>query len=119
MCLPSQGVIGLGTHGGTEAIIPMLIYVAALFFFIYIFLIHPQRKQQRERRRFLESLKRGDRVVTVGGICGQIVNLDEDIITLQVADGIELQVLRSGIHRRLEQEEAAKVKELWSKRRRR
>ncbi|MCS7253312.1 MAG: preprotein translocase subunit YajC [Armatimonadota bacterium] len=109
----------MSTQGGAEAIVPMLIYVVALFAFIYIFLIHPQRKQQRERRRFLESLKKGDKVVTVGGICGQIISLDEDIVTLQVADGVELQVLRSGIHRRLEQDEAAKMRELWGKRRKR
>lgn len=109
----------MSPQDGAHAIIPMLIYVAALFAFLYIFLIHPQRRQQRERRKFLESLKKGDRVVTIGGICGQISSLDEDIVTLQVADGIELQVLRSGIHRRLEQDEAAKVKELWSKRKRR
>lgn len=104
---------------GSQSLIAVLIYAALLFGFLYIFLIHPQRKQQKERREFLESLKKGDRVATVGGICGQIVNLNDDIVTLQVANGIEVQVLRSGIHRRLEREEASKVKELWSKRRRR
>lgn len=104
---------------GSQSLIVVLIYAGLLFGFLYFFLIHPQRKQQKERREFLESLKKGDRVATVGGICGQIVNVSDDIITLQVANGIEVQVLRSGIHRRLEQEEAAKIKELWGKRRRR
>jgi preprotein translocase subunit YajC len=109
----------LSPHDTTQAIVPMLVYMLALFAIFYIFLIHPHRKQQKERKRFLESLKKGDKVATIGGICGQITNLDDDIVTLQVADGLELQVLRSGIHRYLEQEEAAKMKELWNKRKRR
>ncbi|NLL47117.1 MAG: preprotein translocase subunit YajC [Firmicutes bacterium] len=72
---------------------PILI-VGVLFYFM---IIRPQQKQQKERKAMLDSLKKGDRIVTVGGIYGELVALKEDYVTLKVADKVEIKVARSGI----------------------
>ena len=67
----------------------------------YLFLIRPQQKQQKERQNMLNALKKGDKVVTVGGIYGEIAAIKDDEITLRVADKVEIRVSRSGIGRTL------------------
>lgn len=80
-----QGIIGLIT--------PFLI-VGALFYFM---ILRPQQKQQKERKAMLDSLKKGDQILTVGGIYGELVVLKEDYVTVKFADKVELKVARSGI----------------------
>ena len=65
-------------------LVVMLVAFAAIFYFL---LIRPQRRRQKEHRDLLGSLKRGDRVVTAGGIFGTIEDMSEDSITITVEDG--------------------------------
>jgi len=65
-------------------LVVMLVAFAAIFYFL---LIRPQRRRQKEHRDLLGSLKRGDRVVTAGGILGTIEEIAEDSIVLTVEDG--------------------------------
>lgn len=65
-------------------LVVMLVAFAAIFYFL---LIRPQRRRQKEHRDLLGSLKRGDRVLTAGGIFGTIEDMDEDSITIVVEDG--------------------------------
>lgn len=64
----------------------------------YLMVIRPQQKQQKERKAMLDALKKGDKVVTIGGIYGEITALKEDYVTLKVADKVEIKVSRSGIN---------------------
>jgi preprotein translocase subunit YajC len=74
---------------------PFIIMLAVF----YLFLIRPQQKQQKERQNMLNALKRGDKVVTVGGIHGEITTIKDDELTLKIADKVEIRVSRSGIAR--------------------
>lgn len=65
-------------------LVVMLVAFAAIFYFL---LIRPQRRRQKEHRALLGSLKRGDRVVTAGGIFGTIEDMSEDSITITVEEG--------------------------------
>lgn len=65
-------------------LVVMLVAFAAIFYFL---LIRPQRRRQKEHRDLLGTLKRGDRVVTAGGIFGTIEDMSEDSITITVEDG--------------------------------
>jgi preprotein translocase subunit YajC len=78
--------------------------IAALFF---ILIVRPQRRQAAARRALIEALAVGDDVITAGGIYGTIVAMDDDVLTVQVAPGVELQVAREAIARR--RDEAAAV----------
>lgn len=81
------------TGGVFQFLMPFLI-VGVLFYFM---IIRPQQKQQKERKAMIDGLKKGDRVVTVGGIYGELVALKEDYVTLKIADKVEIKVSRNGI----------------------
>lgn len=74
-------------------LVVMLVAFAAIFYFL---LIRPQRRRQKEHRDLVGTLKRGDRVVTAGGIFGTIEDISEDSITLAVEEG-KLRLAKSSI----------------------
>ncbi|MFA6472713.1 MAG: preprotein translocase subunit YajC [Candidatus Latescibacterota bacterium] len=88
---------------------PMFIVIFAIFYF---FLIRPQRKKQKESQSMLDSLAKGDRIITIGGMFGTILSIKkkgdavspEDIIVIKVAENTKLEMLRSSIGRVLEKE---------------
>lgn len=83
--------------GGLAALIvsmsPFLVMLAVLYFFI----MRPQQQQQKERNMMLSALEKGDKVVTTGGIYGEIVELRDDTLILKVADKVQLKMTRSSI----------------------
>jgi len=91
---------GQGGGGGFTAFIP-LILLFAIFYFI---LIRPQQKRQKEHRQLLEALKKGDRVVTGGGLHGTIVSLGDTVVTLEIAEKIRVKVNRAAIAGRIRSE---------------
>lgn len=76
-----------------SAIMPFVIMMGVF----YLFLLRPQQVQQKKRREMLSALRRGDKVVTVGGIHGEITAIRDDVITLAIADGVEIKISRNGI----------------------
>jgi len=66
----------------------------------YFLLIRPQRKQQKSHDEMVQSLSRGDEVVTIGGIIGKIVHLTDDRMTIKTADETRLEIERSKIGRK-------------------
>lgn len=76
-----------------QAFLPLILMFAILYFL----LIRPQQKQQKKRKEMLGALKVGDKVITIGGIYGTITNVKEDRVFLQIAENVEIKVLRSAI----------------------
>lgn len=64
----------------------------------YFLLIKPQKKAQKQRAEMLEKLKKGDKVMTIGGLYGTIVEINEKKVKLNVADGVRLEFARSAIN---------------------
>jgi preprotein translocase subunit YajC len=101
-----------GGTSGSASILIQLIPMIAIFAIFFFLLIRPQQKQRRERESMLAGLKKGDRVVTTGGLIGTITNLTEHTVTLRIADSVRVECLRSavtGLHRpsaRAEQDSA-------------
>lgn len=91
---PSPG--GGGNGGGILQILPLMIGMFAIMYFL---IIRPQQKQKRERENLLRAIKKGDRVVTSGGLYGTVVGLSEHTVTLKVADQVKLDFERSAIGR--------------------
>lgn len=81
--------------GGLMAFLPMII----IFAVFWVILIMPQRKQQKQRQAMLDALKKGDRVITVGGIHGEITEINDEDLKLRVSDKIELKFARSAVSR--------------------
>jgi len=71
-------------------VVPMVIMVA-IFYFL---LIRPQQRKTKEHRQLLENLKRGDRVLTNGGLIGTIINIEDNLVILEVADKVRIEVAR-------------------------
>ena len=86
---PAQGQAG----GWTMWVMLLLIFVIMWFF-----MIRPQRKQQKELQKFRDSLKKGDKVVTIGGIYGTSMDIKDDTITLSVGrDNLSMVIARWAI----------------------
>ena len=64
---------------------------------MYVFVIRPQQVQQRRRNEMLASLKAGDRIVTMGGLVGDITQVRDSSVTLKIADRVEVEVMKTGI----------------------
>jgi preprotein translocase subunit YajC len=78
--------------------------IILLFVIFYFLLIRPQQAQQKKRKEMLVSLKKGDRVTTIGGIYGIIKEINDQTIILRIADNVNIRIARHGIERILEDE---------------
>ena len=87
---------GGGNGGGIMSVLPLMIGMFAIMYFL---IIRPQQKQRRERENLLRAIKKGDRVVTTGGLYGTVVGLSEHTVTLKVADQVKLDFERGSIGR--------------------
>lgn len=87
------GGAGGGQSGGFGAFIP-LILMFAIFYFL---LIRPQQKKAKQHRELLSALKKGDRVVSSGGLHGVITGMSDDIVTMEIAPKIRVKVSRASI----------------------
>ena len=80
--------------GTFEAVVLPMLFV---FGVMYFFMLRPQAKKQKEHQKLLSELKRGDEVVTSGGILGKIDGLTDSFVTLEVSPGVKIRVLRTQI----------------------
>src|ERR1700757_4169736 len=82
------GGSGGGGQGAFMQVIP-LIFMFGIFYFL---LIRPQQKKAKEHRALLDSLKKGDMVVTAGGMHGKVTAINENVITLEIAPGVNIKI---------------------------
>lgn len=83
---------GSGLGGYANLLLPIGIFVI-----FYLLLIRPQQKQAKERQKMLTTLEKGQDVLTTGGIHGRIVGVAENVLTLEIGDGVKIKIERSGI----------------------
>ncbi|HML95110.1 MAG TPA: preprotein translocase subunit YajC [Thermodesulfobacteriota bacterium] len=92
-CQMPAGEGGGGGAGAFTSFLPLIL----IFVLFYFLILRPQQKQGRKRADMLKSLKRGDNVITSGGIYGKIVSVADDVMTIEIAKGVNIRVSRSGI----------------------
>ena len=73
------------------------VMIALIFVVMWFFMIRPQKKQQKELQNFRDSLVKGDKVVTIGGIFGTIVEVKEDSVLMEVDNGVKIRVSKQAI----------------------
>jgi preprotein translocase subunit YajC len=83
--------------GGSAAFLIQFLPIAAIFAVFYFLVIAPANKQKRKTQQMLTSLKKGDRVVTSGGIYGTVQGVEPEVIYLKIADNVRVKVARSAI----------------------
>jgi preprotein translocase subunit YajC len=74
-----------------------MIMIAAIFILFYFMLIRPQNKRAKEHRELINQLKVGDEIVTSGGFMGKVVSLDEQVIKVQLSEGLEVRLQRHAV----------------------
>lgn len=89
----AQNGQGAGAGGMFGALVPLML----IFVIFYFLLILPQRKKQKQHREMVKTLKRGDRVVTSGGVYGTVTRVKPDHVEVEVADKVRLRVQRGSI----------------------
>lgn len=83
--------------GGSDGAIINLLFLGGLFFVFYFFIIRPQSKRQKEIQQKVEAMKKGDKVVTSGGIIGQLNSIEDDSVLVEVDSNVKIRVLKSAI----------------------
>ena len=71
-----------------------IVLMGVIFYFL---LYRPQKKEQQKRQQMLNSLKKGEKIVTIGGVYGTITALSEKTVTIKIADKVEIDVARTAI----------------------
>jgi preprotein translocase subunit YajC len=86
-----------GGGGGDGGLMSTLIMFGLIIGIFYFLILRPQQKRQKEREKLLESIKKGDKVITSGGMHGTVSGVEEKTLLIQVADNVKLKFERSGV----------------------
>ena len=68
-----------------------------IFLIFYFLLIRPQQKKQKEHKILLDSIKRGDEILSSGGILGKVIKVDNDKLTVEISKGVNVTIIRSTV----------------------
>ncbi len=95
-------VYAMGTTGGTGTKASgagwiNLIFIASIFFIFYFILIRPQQKMRKQHNEMLAALKTGDKIVTTGGIYGEITGIDNNAVTIEIAPKVRIKITREAV----------------------
>ena len=91
------GCVPAAADGGGGDTWIFLVFVVGIFALMYFVLIRPQRKRQKEHQQLVEELQKGDRVVTAGGIYGQIESVSDDNVVIKVESGATMRVAKGSV----------------------
>lgn len=84
---------------GNSSMLANLLLWGGIIVVFYFFMIRPQQKKQKDQKSFVENLKKGDNVVTIGGLHGRIASVDATTVTLEVDRGVKMTFEKSSISR--------------------
>ena len=75
----------------------IIIFIVVIFGLMYLLMIRPQRKRQKEQQRMMEDLQKGDEIITASGIYGRIESMDENSFVIKVESGATMRIVRSAV----------------------
>jgi preprotein translocase subunit YajC len=94
-----------GTDGG-PSLITSFIPILLIFVIFYFLLIRPQQKKQKQHQSMVAALRRGDRIVTNGGLYGMVVDVKEHVIVLKIAEDVKIELVKNAIAAVIEKRES-------------
>ncbi|MFA9274611.1 MAG: preprotein translocase subunit YajC [Candidatus Aquirickettsiella gammari] len=71
--------------------------IILMFVVLYFVMIRPQMKRQKEQKSMLDALAKGDEVITAGGIAGKVTKVTESFVSVEVSNGVEIQIQKSAV----------------------
>lgn len=75
----------------------MMIMMGMLFVVFYFFMIRPQQKKTKDAKKFRETLQKGTKVITIGGLHGKVIDVSDKTVLIEAADGVKLRFEKSAI----------------------
>jgi preprotein translocase subunit YajC len=100
-----EGAGGAAGGGGSSQLITMLVTFGLIIVVFYFLVIRPQNKKQKDAKKMLESIRRGDRVVTIGGLHGTVESVKDDGVILKVDDNVKIKFSKSAVSTVLERKD--------------
>ena len=88
-----------GSEGQQSNPILGFLPIILMFVVLYLLMIRPQMKKQKNQQRLIDELEKGDEIVTNGGIHGSIQNIKDDILVIKIADNVKIEVSRAAVQR--------------------
>ena len=79
------------------SIVMQLLPIVLIFVVFWFLILRPQKKQQDQRKKMLEAIQRGDRVLTTGGLYGTVKDVKGDVLVIQIAENVKVEVARAAI----------------------
>jgi len=83
--------------GDMQSSLMSMLPLVLMFVVLYFVMIRPQMKKQKEHKSMIDAVAKGDEVVTAGGVLGKVSKLGESYLSLEVANGVEIQIQRSAV----------------------
>lgn len=93
----ASGAAGAATEAPSGPSYQMFIMIGVIIVVFYFFMIRPQQKKQKAEQKMRESLAKGDRIITIGGIHGKIVSVEDATIMIEVDNGVKLKMEKSAV----------------------
>ena len=84
-------------EGGKGSGASMIIFLVAMVFIFYFFMIRPQKRKEKEAQSFRSSLQKGEKIVTIGGVHGKIVDVQETTFTIECEGGAKMKIEKSAV----------------------
>jgi preprotein translocase subunit YajC len=90
-------ILLMGQGAGSEGAFINLFFMGAIFLVMYLLIIRPQSQKQKEIQKKVEGLQKGDKVVTSGGMLGNVTSIDNDSVLVEIDSGVKARFLKSAI----------------------
>jgi preprotein translocase subunit YajC len=90
---PAAAAAGVDMQSSLTSMLPLVL----MFVVLYFVMIRPQMKKQKEHRTMIDALTKGDEIATAGGLLGKVSKLSESTLTLEIANGVEVQLQRHAV----------------------
>ena len=101
MAAPGAG----GTAPGGGGMLGMVGYMVIFFALFYFLMIRPQMRREKERKKMIETIKTGDRILFCGGMLGTVANVKDQLLAVKIADNVKIEVARGAVLRVLASDE--------------
>ena len=98
-------ILAMGMSGdpsGGGSLLTSLPFLLAIFAVMYFLMIRPQMQKQKKHEGMIQDLKKGDKIVTAGGIIGEIMRIEDDIMIIKVADNVKMRFQKQSVSMLLE-----------------
>lgn len=102
MAAPGAGGTAPGGGGGMLGMVGYMVIFFALFYFL---MIRPQMRREKERKKMIETIKTGDRILFCGGMLGTVANVKDQLLAVKIADNVKIEVARGAVLRVLASDE--------------